>query len=90
MWGKRLSRVEVEAVLRESAMREAEEVLARSGPAVAVAGSREEIEEEVKRLRRYERTGRPLGDESFIVAVERQLRRTLRRGKPCPQGSRAS
>ena len=50
LWGKRLSRVEVEAVLRESAMREAEEVLARSGPAVAVAGSREEIEEEVNRL----------------------------------------
>lgn len=49
-WGKRLSRAEVEGMLRESAMREAEEVLAASGPAVAVAGSREEIEQEVKRL----------------------------------------
>ena len=47
-------------------------------------------EEEVKRLRRSERTGRPLGDEPFTVAVERQLRRPLRRGKPGPQGSRAS
>jgi len=50
LWGKKFSRVEVEAMLREAAMREAEEVLATSGPAVAVAGSREEIELEVKRL----------------------------------------
>lgn len=48
--GKRLSREEVEAMLREASMREAEEVLATSGPVVAVAGSREEIELEVKRL----------------------------------------
>lgn len=34
----------------------------------------ETSEEEVKRLRRSERTGRPLGDETFTVAVERQLR----------------
>ena len=50
----------------------------------------ETSEEEVKRLRRSERTGRPLGDEPFTMAVERQLRRTLRRGKPGPKGSRAS
>jgi putative transposase len=50
----------------------------------------ETSEEEIKRLRRYERTGRPLGSESFTVAVERHLRRTLRRGKPGPQSSRAS
>ena len=36
----------------------------------------EPSEEEGKRLRRYERTGRPLGSESFTVAVERNLRRT--------------
>jgi len=48
--GKVLSRTEVEGMLIESAMREAEEVLANSGPAIAVAGSREDIENEVKRL----------------------------------------
>lgn len=50
----------------------------------------ETSEEEARRLRRHERTGRPLGSEPFTWAVERQLRRTLRRGKPGPQGSRAS
>jgi len=50
----------------------------------------ETSEEEVKRLRRTERTGRPLGDESFTAAVERCLRRTLHRGKPGPKGCRAS
>jgi putative transposase len=47
-------------------------------------------EAEAKRPRRSERTGRPLGSESFTVAVESNLRRTLRRGKPGPKGSRAS
>ncbi len=47
---KRLSRADVEAILVEAAMREAEEVLAVSGTAVAVAGSRGEIEQEVRRL----------------------------------------
>ena len=50
----------------------------------------EPSEEEVKRLRRDARTGRPLGSESFPGAVESTLRRTLRRGKPGPQGSSAS
>jgi hypothetical protein len=50
LWGKKLSREDVEGMLREAAMREAEEVLATSAPVVAVAGSREEIELEVKRL----------------------------------------
>jgi hypothetical protein len=48
--GNKPSREEVEAMPREAAMREAEEVLATSGPVVAVAGSREEIELEVKCL----------------------------------------
>ena len=47
-------------------------------------------EEEARRLRRHERTGRPLGDGPFTAAVERQLPRPLRRGKPGPQGGRAS
>ncbi len=50
LWSKNPSREQVEAMLCEVAMREAEEVLATSGPVAAVAGSREEIELEVKRL----------------------------------------
>jgi putative transposase len=42
-------------------------------------------EDEIKQLRRHERTGRPLGSERFLGAVERQLGRTLRRGKPGPK-----
>jgi hypothetical protein len=53
-------------------------------------GCRACAEEETRRLRRYERTGRPVRSELFTVAVERQLRRTLRRGKPGPRGSRAT
>ena len=52
--------------------------------------SMETSELDARRLRRYERTGGPLGSESFTVTAERQLRRTLRRGKPDPQGNRAS
>jgi putative transposase len=44
-------------------------------------------EDEVKQLRRHERTGRPLGSERFIGAVERKLGRTLLRGKPGPKRS---
>ena len=44
-------------------------------------------EDEVKQLRRHERTGRPLGSERFIGAVERKLGRPLRRGKPGPKRS---
>lgn len=52
--------------------------------------SLEKSEEEARRLRRYERTGRPLGDEPFTGVVERQLRRTLQWGNSGAPGSRAS
>jgi putative transposase len=42
-------------------------------------------EDEARQLRRHERTGRPLGSERFIGAVERKLGRTLQRGKPGPK-----
>jgi putative transposase len=73
-----------------------DDALVKAAPLLKLVDHREDFlcmetsEEEVKRLRRHERTGRPLGDESFTVAVERHLRRTLRRGKPGPKGSRAS
>jgi len=47
-------------------------------------------EDEVKELRRHERSGRPLGREPFVVAVEGKLGRTLRRGRPGPKRSRAA
>ena len=45
-------------------------------------------EDEVKELRRHERSGRPLGREPFVAAVEGKLGRTLRRGKPGPNRGR--
>ena len=42
-------------------------------------------EQEVRLLRRHERTGRPLGGESFIDGLERALSRRLRKQKPGPK-----
>ncbi|MFQ6018061.1 MAG: transposase [Kiloniellaceae bacterium] len=36
-------------------------------------------------LRRHERTGRPLGSDRFLAALEKRLRRRLRPGKPGPK-----
>jgi putative transposase len=42
-------------------------------------------ERETKLLRRHERTGRPLGSETFLKHVEASVGRILRRGKPGPK-----
>ena len=47
-------------------------------------------EAEVQALRRHERSGRPLGREPFLAAIEGRLGRTLRRGKPGPKRGRAA
>ena len=47
-------------------------------------------EDQVRELRRHERSGRPVGHEHFVLAVERTLGRTLRRGKPGPKRSRSA
>jgi putative transposase len=47
-------------------------------------------EDEVRELRRHERSGRPLGREPFVAAVEGRLGRTLRRGKPGAKRGRAA
>jgi len=39
-------------------------------------------EEELRVLRGHERTGRPLGDDDFLVRLEKNLGRVLRRQKP--------
>ncbi|MBI5870656.1 MAG: transposase [Actinobacteria bacterium] len=41
-------------------------------------------------LRKHERTGRPLGGDSFIQQLEQETGRMLRKGKPGPQGVTAS
>jgi hypothetical protein len=42
-------------------------------------------EEELRRFRQGERTGRPLGDDEFLARLEAQLGRVLRRQKPGPK-----
>jgi len=42
-------------------------------------------EEDIKLLRAHESTGRPLGDEEFLAALEQDLGRILRRQKPGPK-----
>ena len=44
-------------------------------------------EDEQKRIRRHEHTGRPLGDESFLQTLEIRLGRMLRRLKPGPKAA---
>jgi putative transposase len=36
-------------------------------------------------MRRHERTGRPLGAESFVKRLEKKLRRPLAKRKPGPR-----
>jgi putative transposase len=50
--------------------------------------SRDVAAEEAELLRRHERTGRPLGSESFVLRLERGLKRVLRREKPGPKPKR--
>lgn len=42
-------------------------------------------EQEVELLQRHERSGRPLGQESFVETLEASLSRFLRRQKPGPK-----
>lgn len=43
-------------------------------------------EEEMEKIRHHERTGRPLGSDSFVDRLETGLNRILKRGKPGPKG----
>jgi putative transposase len=47
----------------------------------------EGVEESAKELlQRHEHTGRPLGDESFLVCLEKRLNRPLQKQRPGPKG----
>ena len=59
-------------------------LLDRAGDWKAFVGQAVE-REVIERLRRNERTGRPLGEEAFVKEVERQTGRVLRRMKPGPK-----
>ena len=64
--------------------------LVRVHPLLELAGSWRRFlrtpvpDEELKDLRRHERTGRPLGAEGFVERLERRLKRTLRPKPPGP------
>jgi putative transposase len=45
-------------------------------------------EGQISELRRHERTGRPLGPESFVERLESALERPLKPGKPGPKGNK--
>lgn len=45
-------------------------------------------DEEMEKIRRHERTGRPLGSDGFVNQLESALDRMLTRGKPGPRGRR--
>ncbi len=65
-----------------------DDALVKVAPLLAMAGSWRRLlcsavsEEELKRLRGHERTGRPLGDEEFLGRLEQTLGRVLQRQKP--------
>jgi putative transposase len=73
-----------------------DDALSTVAPLLAMVGNWRDLlvtgtpEDEVKALRRHERSGRPLGPESFVVALEGKLGRTLQRGKPGPKRGRAA
>lgn len=82
-WGKKqLSRGDVEAMLTESAMREAEEVLATSGSATAVTGSREDIEQEVRRLVQDCRPNQLHSGKRFFQIKQGAVGSVLERARP--------
>ncbi len=47
-------------------------------------------EAELRNIRQHARTGRPLGDDTFLVRLEGKLGRTLRPKKPGPKKEIAS
>jgi len=65
-----------------------DDALVQVAPLLALAPNRPRLltsavsEEELRVLRGHERTGRPLGDDDFLVRLEKNLGRVLRRQKP--------
>ena len=72
----------------------ADDQLVKVAPLLEIVGdwrlflSYDSEEEKVAEVRKHERTGRPLGSESFVAKLELVIERTLRRQKPGPKGAR--
>jgi len=67
--------------------------LVKAAPLLEIAGDwkrflNEAAEDEFARIRQHERTGRPLGDKTFVGRLESFLGRTLKRQKPGPKGKK--
>jgi len=68
-----------------------DDVLVKVSPLLAMVKAWREFlseavtEQQVEEIRRHERTGRPLGDENFVVELEKALNRILRCQKPGPK-----
>jgi len=68
-----------------------DDVLVKVSPLLEMVGDWREFlseavtEQQGEEIRRHERTGRPLGDENFVVEIERALDRILRPQKPGPK-----
>ena len=68
--------------------------LVKAGPLLALVGDWAGFlaaglaEADADRLRRHERTGRPLGDARFLGALENRLKRPLERRKPGPKAKK--
>ena len=67
--------------------------LVKVGPILAIVGNWKGFlegganEDETKKLRQHERTGRPLGNAQFIRQLEQLTGRMLRKRKPGPKGA---
>ena len=68
-----------------------DDLLVKTGPLLEIAGDWQMFltgsisENEAEELRVHERTGRPLGDSSFIFSLEALLGKTFRHKKPGPK-----
>lgn len=68
-----------------------DDILVKAGPLLAIVGNWQEFltndlaEQEYERLRRHERSGRPLGDDAFLAKLEKMTTRVLRKQRPGPK-----
>lgn len=68
-----------------------DDILVKAGPLLAIVGNWQELlandlaEQEYERLRRHERSGRPLGDDAFLAKLEKMTTRVLRKQRPGPK-----
>lgn len=68
-----------------------DDILVKDGPLLAIVGNWQELlasdlaERKYERLRRHERSGRPLGDDAFLAKLEKMTTRVLQKHRPGPK-----